>query len=258
VRDAIRRSPLAPSFDARAIEKRAGLVLLGTDHTSEADFGRMVASERVGVFSTRIEYANPVTPENLRAMQPRLEAAARLILPDEDLDVICFSCSSASVVIGDEAVETAIRAAKPNAAVVTPPLASVAALEALGARRISVLTPYTADTSAPMADYFEAKGFEIDRFTCLGLDDDRQMARITPSFLIEAAAEAMRTSSDALFISCTALRVAQVVTETERRIERPVVTSNQSTAWACLLHCGIRPNHEHFGRLASVTGAALR
>ena len=64
-------------------EKRVGLIILATDHTSEPDFRRMVASERIGVYVARIPYANPTTPENLRKMQPALTAGAALILPDE-------------------------------------------------------------------------------------------------------------------------------------------------------------------------------
>ena len=71
--------------------------------------------------------------------------------------------------------------------VVTPPAAAAAGLRALGAQRISILTPYTVETSRPMADYFLADGFEIASFTCLGLEDDREMARIRPDALVDLA-----------------------------------------------------------------------
>ncbi len=240
-------APLA--FDERAIAKRVGLVLLSTDHTTEADFTWLVASGTVGLFTTRIAYANPVTPDNLRAMQPRLEAAANLLLVGEELDVVCFGCTSASVVIGDAAVEASIRKAKPGVAVVTPASAGVAGLKSLGARRISVLTPYTPQTSAPMAEYFENHGFDIANVTCLGLEDDRQMARIAKISLVEAAVAAMAPDAEALFVSCTALRSASVAAEIERRIGRPVVTSNQASAWACLNHCSLPPNLSSAGSL---------
>ncbi len=54
-----------PRLDDRPVAKRVGLIILATDHTTEVDFQRMVASERIGVYVTRIPYANPVTPENL-------------------------------------------------------------------------------------------------------------------------------------------------------------------------------------------------
>jgi maleate isomerase len=242
----------APQLDDRPLKKRIGLIILATDHTSEVDFQRLVAGERIGVYATRIPYANPVTPENLRAMQPSLTAGAALILPDEPLDVVMYSCTSASVVIGDAEIETAVKAAKPTAAVVTPTAAAVSGLRAFGAKRISVLTPYTLATSRLMADYFEGLGFDIARFTCLGLTDDREMARISPDEIVAFAKEATAPDSDALFISCTAVRAAGVAARIEAAIGKPVVTSNLATAWVCLRLCGDDTARPERGRLMTL------
>ncbi|ANL56859.1 ectoine utilization protein EutA [Rhizobium phaseoli] len=238
-----------PRLDDRPLEKRIGLVILATDHTSEVDFRRMVASDRIGVYVSRIHYANPVTSENLRKMQPSLTEGAGLILPDETLDAVMYSCTSASVVIGDRDIEAAIHLSKPGVPVVTPTAAAVRGLKAFGSRRISVLTPYTIETSRPMADYFDDLGFMIDRFTCLGLSDDREMARIAPDEIAAFAREALAPQSDALFISCTALRAAQVAARIEAETGKPVVTSNLATAWACLRLCGDDRPRPEFGQL---------
>ncbi|WP_214471209.1 ectoine utilization protein EutA [Mesorhizobium sp. dw_380] len=244
--------PKRPLLDDRPLERRVGLIILATDHTTEPDFRRMVASERIGVYVARIPYANPTTPENLRKMQPALTAGAALILPDEPLDAICYSCTSASVVIGDAEIDAAIQAAKPGVSVVTPPMAAVRGLNAFGVRRISILTPYTVETSKPMAAYFAAQGFEIASFTCLGFEDDREMARIAPAALVDLARQATHAQADALFVSCTALRAALAVTGMEQAIGRPVVTSNQATAWNCLRLCGDEKSHSEFGRLMTM------
>ncbi|TPK42495.1 ectoine utilization protein EutA [Mesorhizobium sp. B2-5-4] len=248
----IKLVPNRPALDERPLERRVGLIILATDHTTEPDFRRMVASERIGVYVARIPYANPTTPENLRKMQPALTAGAALILPDEPLDAICYSCTSASVVIGDGEVEAAIQAAKAGVPVVTPTMAGVRALNAFGVRRISILTPYTMETSRPMATYFAERGFEILSFTCLGFEDDREMARIAPAALVDLARQAMHPQADALFLSCTALRGALAVTGMEEAIGRPVVTSNQATAWNCLRLCGDETAHPEFGRLMTL------
>ena len=234
----ITRAAIRPGFDDRPSRRRIGLILLATDHTSEQDFARMVAGPDLAVHATRIAYANPVTPATLRAAAPHLAEAAALILPDEPLDAIVFSCTSACVVIGDAAVSQAILQGKPGTQVITPPDAALSGLAALGARRVSVLTPYTVETSEPMARYFTARGLELTRFTCLGLEDDRVMARLSRRTIVEAAIAATAPQSDALFISCTALRSAAAVDEIEAAIGRPVVTSNQATAWAALSLCG--------------------
>ncbi|TIX74456.1 MAG: ectoine utilization protein EutA, partial [Mesorhizobium sp.] len=96
-----------------------------------------------------------------------------------------------------------------------------------------ILTPYTVETSRPMAAYFAAHDFEIAGFTCLGFEDDREMARIAPASLVDLSLDAMDEKADALFVSCTALRAALAVVGMEEAIGRPVVTSNQATAWNC-------------------------
>jgi len=87
--------------------------------------------------------AFPTEPDHARKLAQDAAGAgggAALILPDEPLDAICYSCTSASVVIGDAEIEAAVQSAKPGVAVVTPPMAGVRGLRALGAKRISILT----------------------------------------------------------------------------------------------------------------------
>lgn len=240
------------ALDPRPVARRIGLVLLATDHTTERDFQRMCPHEGLGLYANRILYENPTTPENLRLMGPRLTEGAALILPDESLDAVCYGCTAASVVLGDAAVEAAVQKAKPGVPVITPTSAARAAFAALGVCRISLLTPYLRQTSAPMARYFESHGFEICSHTCFGLDDDREIARVAPSAVVEAAVRAVAPEAEALFVSCTALRAAEVTEEIERRIGKPVVTSNQASVWLTLRRAGLDlviPGH---GRLMTL------
>lgn len=223
---------------ARATRGRVGLIALATDHTSEVDTARILAPRGIGVYATRIPFANPVTPQNLAAMAGDITRAAALILPDEGLDALIYSCTSASVVIGDAAVQAAMLAGKPGTVPVTPISAGVAGLRAMGARRISLLTPYDGPTTEPMARCFEAAGFTLDAVTALGMTDDRAMARIAPDALVEAARAATAPGSDALFVSCTAVPAAAIIDRIEAAAGVPAVSSNLATAWYALRLCG--------------------
>lgn len=229
--------------------KRFGLIALATDLTSEQDFAHLIPHDQVGIHTTRVAYDNPATPENLKNMAPRLANAADLILPGESLDVICFSCTSASVVIGDALVSRAIHSVRPEVPVVTPSGAALLAFTELNVKKISVLTPYLVETSQPMADYFTRHGLEIQNFHCLGLSDDREMARISKKDIVKAALLCDSPEADALFISCTAVPAIATIEEIERRIGKPVVTSNQASAWAMMRLTGINHKPEGYGRL---------
>jgi maleate isomerase len=247
----------APQLDERPAAHRIGVIVLATDHTSERDFAAICPRDEVALYVTRVAYENPTTPANLLAMQPRLTQAASLILPGEALDAIAFSCTAASALIGDEAVHGAIAAAKPSTPVVTPAAAAVVAFAALGVRRIALLTPYTPEVTAPLRDYFAAQGLEILAAACLGLDDDREMARVSPASIVEAAEAVCPAGAEAVFLSCTALRAAGVAAEIEARTKRPAVTSNQAMIWLSLRHAGYGLPIQGYGRLLTLPGPAV-
>src|SRR5690606_24485431 len=148
---------------------------------------------------TRVEFSNPTTPENLRKMLPHLTQAAGLLVPDTRLEAICFSCTAASAVIGDDEVQRAIQLAKPGVPVVTPSGAARTALGALGAQKVAVLTPYVRETSQVMADYFSRSGLEVLQLHYMGLEDDRDMARVSKTSIVEAAIAADLPGAEALF-----------------------------------------------------------
>jgi maleate isomerase len=218
---------------------RIGLVALATDHTSEVDYARILTPAGVGIYVNRIPFANPVTPETLRAMEGDLAQGAALILPGEQLDAIIYGCTSASVCIGDAAVRAQVEKGKPSCPVVTPISGALNGLRAMGAKRISVLTPYTVETTRPMAAMFAAEGFALERVTCLNMSDDRDMARIALGDLVELAVEATDPASDALFVSCTAVRAAGVIDQIEAATGRPALSSNYAAAWNVARLCGL-------------------
>jgi maleate isomerase len=219
--------------------QRLGLITLSTDLTTERDYRNLLPADGIGLYTSRVAFENPTTPENLKLMAPRLSVAAALLPDDQPLTAICYSCTAASVVIGDAAVTTAIQGHFKNTPVITPSLSAVRAFAALGATKISVLTPYTIKTSEPMAAYFTEHGLDILKFRCLGIEDDREMARVSAQSIIKAAIEADHHDSEALFISCTGLPAVSVIAQIEQRLGKPVVTSNQATAWMLLQYAKV-------------------
>lgn len=239
----------ATGFAAPEALVRVGLVLLSTDATTEADFARLVSGERLRLHANRIAFANPTTPESLAETGPRLATAVADLLPGSAFASVYFACTSATAVLGEAGIAAAVQGAKPGTPVVTPVGAARAALGALGARRMSILAPYSATVTARVVAPFEAAGFAIDRVTCWGIEDDRDMARVLPETIAEEAVRAIGAESEALFVSCTALRAAEVAAAIEARIDRPVVTSNQAAAWACRAHAGLERPPPDAGRL---------
>lgn len=235
------------AYDPLAARTRLGLITLSTDLTTERDYRKLLPVD-CALYTSRVRFDNPTTPANLQQMAPRLECAASLLPSDYPMAAICYSCTAASIVIGDDEITRRIRQHFPEAAVITPSDSAVQAFYALKARRIGVLTPYSVQTSIPVAEYFEARGLQIERFHCMGIEDDREMARVSAQSIFEAALQIDTPQCDALFISCTGLPAADVIDRIEQRVGKAVITSNQATAWLLLQHLEA-PAPVGFGRL---------
>ncbi|WP_299749308.1 ectoine utilization protein EutA [uncultured Tateyamaria sp.] len=229
---------------------RFGLVALSTDLTTERDFTRMLPEAGSTLHVTRVAFENPTTPENLRKMGPRIASAAELLVPGEAFGAICYGCTSASVELGDAAITSAVQAAHPNTAVVTPTHAALMAFSALGVRKVALLTPYLVETTEPMITYFEENGLDVVNAACFGLEDDRDMARVKHDSIVRAARSVDCPEAEAIFLSCTALPAVGTIAEIEAELKKPVVTSNQASAWAMCRLAGLQDyNPQGYGSL---------
>lgn len=234
-----------------ASRARLGLIVLASDFTIEHEWRAIMAGlPGVALYQSRILNDTQITPETLRAMEPRIAAATDVILPGAKLDVVAYGCTSASMAIGEEKVFERIREARPDAKCTTPITAAFAAFRALGARRIGVLTPYRADVNRIVADYIRARGFEVPVFGSFNEQDDGIVASITP----DAIREGVRTilghaQVDAVFVSCTSVRLAEAARDIEREIGVPVTSSNHAMAWHALRLAGVGDVMPQWGRL---------
>ncbi|KFB10783.1 maleate cis-trans isomerase family protein [Nitratireductor basaltis] len=225
-----------------------GTILLATDLVTENDI-RAIVPPHVTVCATRVPFENPTSPEQLRRTLPHLGEAARWLVPGVELGALYFSCTSATVVLGEDNVARAIGETRPEVKPVTPIMAAKRAFRALGAKKIAVMTPYIASTAKAIVDHLEEHGFEVLNAHGLNMEDDRDMARLPAEPIIEAAEIAMVEGAEALFISCTALPAATLVPEIERRIGIPVVTSNLAGLWMSMRRAGVTDRLGEKGKL---------
>lgn len=232
-----------------------GLIILQADQTLEPEFAQILAKQVIGeeiaLYHSRIPMAPEVRPDTLAQMAADLPQAASM-LPQIDLDVIGYGCTSASCVIGSEHVARQIQTVFPNAKCTDPLAAIQAACRHFGARRLADLSPYVDTVSAPMRATLSQAGFELTGVGSFQEQDDRNVGLIQPRSIAAAAcALAEAIPSDALVISCTNLRCLPVLAEIEARIGIPVISSNQALAWHMLQLAGIKKAAPEFGRLFS-------
>lgn len=242
-----------PSAIGPRIGERAsiGLVVLGTDQTIEYEFRRLVDAPGVAFYEARLHSDFDITPDTLRAIGPRIAPCADLILPGLSLDVVAFGCTSATMVLGEDYVFGEIGKVRPGVACTTPVTAVLAALKALDAGRIAMLTPYSPEITAGMARYFLSRGVGVEAYATFDRRDDREAACISVDSIVAGAERlAERAPSiEAIFVSCTSLRVAEAVARIEERTGLPVTSSNHAMAWHALRLAGINDTPPGAGRL---------
>jgi len=236
---------------------RLGFILMSTDLAAESDFYAM-APEGVGVHITRLKTEDRTTNETLsRHIEHMAEAAAR-IQPDTKPDVVSYSCTSGSIVIGEDRVMNEIKKGAPWAQPMCLVTGVVDALRELGAHRIVVGTPYLDEVNTAEAEFLIDKGFEVLDIQGLNLRTGTEMGRVTPAFWKTFAMEIDQPDADAIFLSCGGIRALDVVDEIEQATGKPVITSNQAQFWSCLRRAGIKDQISGFGQIFAHPGVTLQ
>lgn len=255
--DAVMSRSWNPILDkGRHHRARLGFILMSTDLASEADIFDM-APEGVAVHFTRLKTEDHTTRETLSRHIEHMADAASRIQPDLKPDVVSYSCTSGSIVIGEERVMSEIRKGAPWAQPMCLVQGVLDALNELQVKKLVVGTPYLDEVNTAEAEYMLEKGYEILDVQGLNLSTGTEMGQVTPEFWKTFAIRIDQPDADAIFLSCGGIRALEVAEEIEQTIGKPVITSNQAQFWSCLRRAGITDELRGFGQIFSRPGKAL-
>jgi maleate isomerase len=234
--------------EGRHPRARLGFVLIATERLLEDEMFRLAPPD-VGIHFSRARNPREIDVASLASMIDHLAEAASLIMPGEAPDVVCYACTSGSVVMGEDNVIAELERGSPGATATTLLSGVIAGLRALEAKRIVIATPYLDEVNAIEAEYMTRLGFDVLDIQGLNLTYDEEIIKVAPEFLVEFATAVDRQGADAIFISCGALRSCEVIDQIEQATGKPVVTSNQGMLWHCLRLAGIDDKLGGLGRL---------
>jgi maleate isomerase len=187
---------------------------------------------------------------DLAWLLPRIEEAART-LADARCEVIAFHCTATSMeegAAGEERILAAVARAGARDALTTA-TAIRHAFDALGARRIVLVTPYDAKTTEGEAAFLRSAGYEVIHAVGHALAGSDAYCGTPARFWYERTLDAARAEADAYLVSCANISVFGVIEELEAKLGRPVVTSNQAVIWDALRALGWRDMRGCPGRL---------
>jgi maleate isomerase len=189
-----------------------------------------------------------ITPDALMALVSQVEKAVgelRWVNPE----VICFACTSGSLVIGEEKVIGKINEVMPGVPATTTITAVIAGLRELHVRRIAIGTPYIEEINSAERQYLERRGFDVVNIEGLNISEGPKLSLQELGAIYSLAKQVDRKEAEAVFLSCTGLHAVPILEKLEKELGKPVISSNQASFWYCCKLAGIKGPIHGYGQL---------
>ena len=100
-----------------------------------------------------------------------------------------------------------------------------------------------------MLNFFKKENFEIKANSYFNIESDIDIGKVDPNYLYEVLLKMDLNGAEALFVSCTALPVLSIINKLEKKLNKIVLSSNQTLIWDSLNAIGYKNNIEGFGKL---------
>ena len=239
---------LEPKF-IKKLNPRIGLITLASDFRIEKDFNNIIHGMKIDLYSNRIKSYNPLTNETLKKMADDITDVTKEILPDQKLDCVAYGCTSGTIAAGYKSIYNKVNLAKPNTKVTTPITSAINALNKLKIKKLSIFTPYTDQINQSVIEYFKKENIEISELSYFDIASDLDIGKVDPNYLFDILTQKDLSSSDALFVSCTALPVLSIIKDLEKKLGKIVLSSNQTLIWDTLKQIDFKNKIEDYGEL---------
>jgi maleate isomerase len=182
-----------------------------------AHFSRIAHTEDS---TSALEYMSEVFPDHVD------------LLSHAGVNGVCYACTGASFLKGRQFdIDYIARHGRGDLIVTSMAGSIVEAATHLGLSRIAVAAPYEQWLLDLLVAYLEEAGFTITG--AVGLNQQANVVH-SPAKAIELAMSAWSSAAEGLILSCGNFRSLEVVDDIERRIGKPLLTSNQCALWSLL------------------------
>jgi maleate isomerase len=124
------------------------------------------------------------------------------------------------------------------------------AMRALGARRVALVSPYSAPVNASARNYYESKyGLTVVALEGFAATDSYAIGQLGPENARDAFARIDRPEIDAFVVPGGNFPTMASIAGWERDFKKPVVTTNQAALWAVGQRLGSAVHIPGWGRL---------
>lgn len=206
---------------------------------------QLMAPEGVQFVTTRMPFAR-TSLDSDKAVVADVESHAAL-LATAGVSLIAMNCTAASMAVGADVINQRIFDATGIRSVTTTD-AILAALAAVGARRVALMTPYPREVVEMETAFLARHGIEVGSEVASPCSTPVEQGTFPGSHWAALARQLDVQDADAVLVSCAGIQVSAVIEEIER-CGKPVITSNQALLWHCLRTLGLPDRPSGFGGL---------
>ena len=221
---------------------RIGQIVPSSNTTMETEIPAMLRArellypERFTFHSSRMRM-HKVTPEELVAMNREgLRCAAELA--DARVDVMSTACLVAIMAQGmgyhrqvERDFAEVVKDAGAHSRTMTSAGALIHGLRLLGAKKISLMAPYTRPLTDKVVAYIENEGIEVVDRLCFEIPDNLEVGRRDPMRLLEDAKRLTIANVDVVVLSaCVQMQSLPALEIAQRSLGVPVTSTAACTA----------------------------
>lgn len=242
---------------------RIGQIVPSSNTTMETEIPAMfrrretILPERFTFHSSRMRMKQ-VTAEELAAMDKDSDRCA-LELSDARMDVLGYACLVAIMAQGlgyHRSSEARLHEVTVQNGAAAPVVSSAGALveglHAMGAKKVSILTPYMKPLTQRVVDYIQHEGIEVHASLSLEIPDNLEVGRQDPLAPAKHVERLDTAGVDAVVLSaCVQMPSLESIQRVEDKLGLPVVTAAAATVHAMLKQLGLEARVPDAGALLS-------
>jgi maleate cis-trans isomerase len=231
------------------VTRHFGVLIPSTNTTGETEYTRLLPHEwqphyaRVKSASVDGSPFSPPRDEDVD-YQARLLGTARV-------ETVFLLQTSASLFSDDYDADVVSRiGAAAGVPAFTSAMAIGEAMQALGIRRIALVSPYSEPVNANARRYYEGKyGLSIVALEGFAATDSYAIGNLGPEMARDAFARIDRPEIEAFVVPGGNFPTMASIPAWEREFNKPVVTTNQAGFWAATRRLGSTDRFPGLGRL---------
>jgi maleate isomerase len=245
-------------------EYRLGLIVPSSNTTMEKEIPAMlkareqiIQDEKFTFHSSRMRMMH-VTKEELAKMDTASDRCA-LELSDARCDALAYACLVAIMSQGpgyhclseDRLSKIAVENGTP-VPVVSSAGALIDGVQAIGAKKIAIVTPYMKPLTNMVIEYIEAAGIEVTDSISLEVSDNLAVGKLDPLNLINIVDDLDVSNADAVVLSaCVQMQSLPAIQKVQDKLGKPVLSAAVSTVYKLLKELNLKPVVPNAGYLLS-------